>query len=196
MEDEAEETGDSVWRGHILCGCVLTVSDVGSSPTWPCKATERRELSTGKNNSVALLSNQIYGFFLEYSNVQSCTFVDVFQVTERFWISYRFLLPWCFCVFLEPNFSPAEPDRAVGAAPGGKPSNHQPHKRLCHGAHRHRSCVSQRPPALQECQWFLGPTLWWPPHFPCCQAPGLPVCCRRPQSGRCSGESATSLSLR
>lgn len=32
-EDEAEETGDSVWRGHILCGCILTVSDVGSSPT-------------------------------------------------------------------------------------------------------------------------------------------------------------------
>lgn len=49
-EDEAEETGDSVWRGHILCGCVLTVSDVGSSPTWSCKATEWRELSTGKNN--------------------------------------------------------------------------------------------------------------------------------------------------
>ena len=49
-EDEAEETGDGVWRGHILCGCVLTVSDVGSSPTWSCKATEWRELSTGKNN--------------------------------------------------------------------------------------------------------------------------------------------------
>lgn len=49
-EDEAEETGDGVWRGHILCGCVLTLSDVGSSPTWPCTATERRELSTGKSN--------------------------------------------------------------------------------------------------------------------------------------------------
>lgn len=32
-EDEAEETGDGVWRGHILCGSILTVSDVGSSPT-------------------------------------------------------------------------------------------------------------------------------------------------------------------
>lgn len=31
-EDEAEETGDGVWRGNILCGCVLTLSDVGSSP--------------------------------------------------------------------------------------------------------------------------------------------------------------------
>lgn len=30
-EDEAEETGDSVWRGNILRGCVLTVSDAGSS---------------------------------------------------------------------------------------------------------------------------------------------------------------------
>lgn len=32
-EDEAEETGDGVWRGNILCGCVLTISDVGPSPT-------------------------------------------------------------------------------------------------------------------------------------------------------------------
>lgn len=32
-EDEAEEAGDSVWRSHILCGCFLTISDAGSSPT-------------------------------------------------------------------------------------------------------------------------------------------------------------------
>lgn len=97
---------------------------------------------------------------------------------------------FCVCVFLEPNLSPAEPDRAAGAAPGGEPPNHKPHKGLCDGAHRHRSCVSQRPPALQECQWFLGPTLRWPPHFPRCQAPGLPVCCRQPWSSRCSGKLA------
>lgn len=49
-EDEAEETGDGVWRGNILRGCVLTVSDVGSSPAWPCKETEWWKLSPGKSN--------------------------------------------------------------------------------------------------------------------------------------------------
>lgn len=50
VEDEAEETGDGVWRGNILRGCVLTVSDVGSSPARPCKETEWWKLSPGKSN--------------------------------------------------------------------------------------------------------------------------------------------------
>lgn len=90
--------------------------------------------------------------------------------------------------FLEPNLSSAEPDRAAGAASGGKPPNYQPHKGLCDGAHRHRSCVSQRPPAIQKCQWFLGPTLRRPSHFPRRQTPGLPICFRQPWSSRCSGK--------
>lgn len=49
-EDEAEETGDGVRRGHILRGRVLAVSDVGSSPARPFKETEWWKLSPGKNN--------------------------------------------------------------------------------------------------------------------------------------------------
>lgn len=64
--------------------------------------------------------------------------------------------PMCFACLLEPDLSSAEPDRAAGAAPGGKPPNHKPHKGLCDGANRHWSCVSQWPPAIQKCQWFLG----------------------------------------
>lgn len=95
--------------------------------------------------------------------------------------------------FLEPNLSSAEPDRAAGAAPGGKPPNHQSHKGLCDGAHRHRSCVSQRPPAIQKCQWFLGPTIRRSPHFPGRQTPGLPVFCRQPRSAGRSGVQPTFL---
>lgn len=108
-------------------------------------------------------------------------------ITDVLW---RYAAAW-FIIFVgvsEPNLSSAEPDRAAGAAPGGKPPNHQPHKGLCDGAHRHRSCVSQWPPAIQKCQWFLGATLRRPPHFPRCQAPGLPICCRQPWPSRRSGE--------
>lgn len=126
---------------------------------------------------------------------------DLFTVTKRKNVGlvnrcFMFCTAAWFIIFvrlLEPNLSSAEPDRAAGAAPGGKPPNHQPHKGLCDGAHRHRSCVSQRPPAIQKCQWFLGPTLRRPPHFPRCQAPGLPVCCRQRWSSRRSGELASLL---
>lgn len=87
---------------------------------------------------------------------------------------------YCSVFGLEPNLSSAEPDRAAGTASGGKSPDHQPHKGLCDGAHRHRSCVSQWPPAFQKCQWFLGLTLWRQTHFPCRQAPRLSVYSRQP----------------
>lgn len=51
-EDEAEETGDSVWGGHLLCGCILTLSHVGPCPAWPYEATKWCKLSTGKKNCI------------------------------------------------------------------------------------------------------------------------------------------------
>lgn len=158
-------------------------------------------------------------FLFEFSDVNSHTHSLTVRCLQGCFklLQYNDLLPWqkfvqcnrveqngldqslrCFTTVwfiivcaLEPNISSAKSDRAAGAAPGGKSSNHQPHKGLCDGTHRHRSCVSQRPPAFQKCQWFLGPTVWRPPHFPCCQTTGLPVCWRQPWSSRCSGEIQT-----
>lgn len=93
----------------------------------------------------------------------------------------------CFVFGLEPNLSSAKSNRAAGAASGGKSPDHQPHKGLCDGAYRHWSCVSQWPPAVQKCQWFLGLTLWRPAHFPRSQAPGLSVYCRQPWTSWCPG---------
>lgn len=129
--------------------------------------------------------------FHNRSNLKSLTIVAERKnvgLVNRCFVKLHSGVIYYFVSGLEPNFSSAKPNRTVGAAPGGKSPDHQPHKGLCDGAHRHRSCVSQRPPAIQKCQWFLGPPLRWPPHFPCCQATGLPVCCRQPWPSRRSGE--------
>lgn len=91
------------------------------------------------------------------------------------------------CV-LEPNLCSAEPHRTAGATAGGEPPDHQPHQGLCPGADRHRRCVPQRTAAFPQCQRLLGPALRRTPHFPLCQAPGLPVCPGPPWTDRPAGE--------
>lgn len=104
------------------------------------------------------------------------------------WTNYIQAAMLLFFWVSEPDLCPAESHRAAGTAPGGEPPNHQSHKGLCAGAHRHRSRVAQWPAAIQERQWLLGPAFWWSPHLPRRQTPRLPVCSRQPWSNGLTGE--------